>query len=82
MENPMLRWFLALASAETWLRGGQVLPAAKDSMLTAEDVSGMDLSATELVVLSASNTGLGDVRMGEGVFGLRRAFSSRGPRRW
>jgi CHAT domain-containing protein len=73
-ENPMLRSFLVLAGFNTWFQGGDVPAEAEDGMLTAEDVSGMNLMATELVVLSACETGRGAIQTGEGVMGLRRAF--------
>ncbi|WP_184920323.1 CHAT domain-containing protein [Saccharothrix ecbatanensis] len=79
-DSPFLHSGLALAGANTWLAGG-VLPAeAEDGILTAEDVSGMDLAGTELVTLSACETGLGSHHVGEGVLGLRRAFTSAGAR--
>jgi tetratricopeptide (TPR) repeat protein len=80
MTNPLLRSWLALAGANSWLSGGAVPPEAEDGLLTAEDVSGMDLQDTQLVVLSACDTGVGEIRVGEGVFGLRRAFVVAGAR--
>jgi CHAT domain-containing protein len=80
LQSPLLRSGLALAGANAWLRYEGLPPEAGDGMLTAEDVAGMDLAGTELVVLSACDTGLGDIRVGEGVMGLRRSFMVAGAR--
>jgi CHAT domain-containing protein len=74
----MLRSGLALAGANTWLKNGFPSYNAEDGILTAYEVLAMDLSNTELVVLSACESGLGEIHIGEGVFGLRRAFMSAG----
>jgi CHAT domain-containing protein/tetratricopeptide (TPR) repeat protein len=71
-KNPLLRSALVLAGAQT-------LPLdpkgeKPDGLATALEIAGMNLWGTELVVLSACDTGRGDIKLGQGVFGLRRAL--------
>jgi CHAT domain-containing protein len=79
--NPMHRSGLALAGAETTLQAwkrGDVPPIETDGIVTAEDISTIDLKGTWLVTLSACDTGSGEARVGEGVLGLRRGFIEAG----
>jgi CHAT domain-containing protein/Tfp pilus assembly protein PilF len=80
-KNPMHRSGLALAGANTtiaaWKRG-EAPPIEEDGILSAEDVSTLDLKGTWLVTLSACDTGSGEARAGEGVMGLRRGFVEAG----
>jgi tetratricopeptide (TPR) repeat protein len=81
LVNPMHRSGLALAGAQTTLQAwakGEVPPVENDGIVTAEDVGGLKLDSTWLVVLSACDTGGGEARAGEGVMGLRRGFIQAG----
>jgi tetratricopeptide (TPR) repeat protein len=77
-KNPMLRSLLALAGANTWLSSGTLPPEAGKGCVFAQDIANLDLWANELTVLSACDTAKGDITIGEGVFGLRRAFTVAG----
>jgi tetratricopeptide (TPR) repeat protein len=76
LNNPLLRSGLLLAGARYSLSNGAA--GTSDGIVTAEKILGMNLRGTKMVVLSACDTGLGEVKSGEGVYGLRRAFTQAG----
>ena len=76
-ENPLLLSGLILAGAN---HRDVASPDDEDGVLTAEEVAALNLSGVEWAVLSGCDTGVGEVKAGEGVFGLRRAFQVAGAR--
>jgi CHAT domain-containing protein len=75
LDSPLLLSGMALAGANRRLGGSE-----DDGVMTAAEVAALDLSSAEWAVLSACDTGLGEIAAGEGVLGLRRAFQIAGAR--
>ena len=73
-DNPLLRSGLAFSGANQVWRGEEVSIDEEDGVLTAYEVANLNLANTKLVVLSACETGLGDMIGSEGIYGLQRAF--------
>ncbi len=76
--DPLQRSGLLLAGANLTLKGLPIPNRLEDGILTAREVSNLNLRNTRLVVLSACHTGLGDINESEGVEGLQRGFAMAG----
>ncbi|MBU0544612.1 MAG: CHAT domain-containing protein, partial [Proteobacteria bacterium] len=77
-QNPLMRSGLIFAGANDKMWTGAKLNTEDDGVLTAQEVTQIDMRNNNLVVLSACETGLGDIRGSEGVYGLQRAFKMAG----
>lgn len=79
-DKPMTRSGLLLSGCGPALKHETLPEGVEDGILTAQEISKLDLRGLDLVVLSACQTGLGDIISGEGVFGLQRGFKNAGAR--
>lgn len=79
-QKPMTRSGLLFSGCNRTVRHEEVPDEEEDGILTAQEISTLDLRGLDLVVLSACQTGLGDIISGEGVFGLQRGFKKAGAR--
>lgn len=77
-DDPMMRSGLLFAGANKFWGKPNENITTDDGIFTASEISNLDLSACQLVVMSACETGLGDINGSEGVFGLQRAFKMAG----
>lgn len=77
-DKALMRSGLLMAGANATLRGLDMPMEVDDGILTAQEISRLDLRGLDLVVLSACKTGNGDINQGEGVFGLQRGFKKAG----
>ena len=77
-DKALTRSGLLFAGANNALEGQTMPMDADDGILTAQEISRLDLRGLDLVVLSACKTGQGDINQGEGVFGLQRGFKKAG----
>jgi len=74
VDHPLMRSGIIFSGANnTWVKGSTFV-GIEDGILSAYELANLDLSNTQLVVLSACETGLGDIKGNEGVFGLQRAL--------
>jgi CHAT domain-containing protein len=93
IQEPLLRgqsmtWMTSLGAGDPLMRAGLALAGANNIVVgantvgvsSAREIAEIDLQGTQLVVLSACDTGNGQVRSGEGIYGMRRAFALAGTR--
>lgn len=76
-DKALTRSGLLFSGANNALRGNPIPPEVEDGILTAKEISQLDLRGLDLVVMSACQTGLGEIT-GDGVFGLQRGFKKAG----